>query len=289
MSRPPVILDFDCSVGALPGARSLPLHGWQERIRFGCRWRQYRRLAEHLTPQLPRQRGCVFTGSGDYHHLTLLLLQRLPLNEKIRLIVCDNHPDNMRYPFGLHCGSWVYWASRLPQVAHIDVVGITSTDISDKHAWENHWTPLRHDRLTYWSIGTDNCWLRRIGATHGLRVFDCADRLLAALLNSLDTAMPVYLSIDKDVLNPDTVRTNWDQGQFQEWHLNTLISACSDRLIGADITGDVSAYTYQSRFKRWLSAADGQSLPPAAELTVWQAQHRHLNRRLLERLRQSWA
>ncbi len=86
--------------------------------------------------------GCVLLGSGDYHHVTQLLLERLPSDEPIHLIVCDNHPDNMRYPFGIHCGSWVYWASKLPQVARIDVLGISSSDIGWLHAVENHWSPL---------------------------------------------------------------------------------------------------------------------------------------------------
>ena len=36
MSRAPVILDFDRSVGALPGAMRIDLADWQEPIRFGC-------------------------------------------------------------------------------------------------------------------------------------------------------------------------------------------------------------------------------------------------------------
>ena len=76
--RPPLILDFDGAVSDIPGALTLPLQAWQEKIRFGCRWAQFRELETALHAQMPGDYGCVFTGSGDYHHLSQLLLNRLP-------------------------------------------------------------------------------------------------------------------------------------------------------------------------------------------------------------------
>ena len=98
----------------------------------------------------------------------------------------------------------------------------------------------------------------------------------------------MYLSIDKDVLSPEVVNTNWDQGEFLEQHLNELIDACEGRIIGADITGDVSAYHYESKFKRWLSASDGQEALPEAQVQIWQQQQNALNSRLVARINQGW-
>ena len=287
MTIAPLVLDFDGSVRGLPGAMHIPLHDWQERIRFASRWSHLRELSAHLASRADWTRRCVFTGSGDYHHLTLLLLQLLPNQRPLRLVVCDNHPDNMRYPFGVHCGSWVYWASRLPNVERIDVIGITSSDISARHALENHWGPLASGRVTYWSIGADARWLRWIGATGAGRDFPDAHGLMQAFVDTLEPHQPVYLSIDKDVLAPEVVRTNWDQGRLEEAHLHRLIQACDGRLVGADVTGEVSAYRYQSIVKRWLSAADGQSLPSPDELSVWQEQHAQVNRRLRDSIGRS--
>lgn len=290
--RPPLVLDFDGSVAAedFPQATRLDLHSWQERIRFGCRRSHFRELAAALMPLWPRDYGCVFTGSGDYHHLTYLLLQRLATGQACDVVVCDNHPDNMRYPFGIHCGSWVYWASKLPQVKHIHVLGIGSADIGLGHAWENHWSPLIGKKLTYWHMDVDTRWLRWLGAGASRRGYGDADALTADFLAVLadDDRPPVYLSIDKDVLSPQVVKTNWDQGVFEERHLNQLIDACRGRLIGADITGDVSAYRYQSRFKRWLSAADGQQEPTLEQATTWQRRQNLLNQRLAARIDSSW-
>jgi hypothetical protein len=127
-----------------------------------------------------------------------------------------------------------------------------------------------------------------IGAGRSNRAFSNADELMRAFLARFDRSLPVYLSIDKDVLSPEVVNTNWDQGEFLEQHLNDLISACQGRIIGADITGDVSAYHYESKFKRWLSASDGQEELPEAQVQIWQQQQNELNSRLVARINQGW-
>lgn len=281
---PPLVLDFDGSVTDLDGATVLPLSFWQQRIRFGARWPHWRQLTAESQKLLPERYGCVFTGSGDYHHLSYLLLQRLKVDRPVQLIVCDNHPDNMIYPFGIHCGSWVYHASRLPQIDKIHVLGIGSPDIGLGHAWENHLRPLLTKKLHYWSIGVDTRWLNWLGARECNHRFDNADSLMSAFLRQLGRD-PVYLSLDKDVLSPRVVQTNWDQGSFEVKHLELLIQACADRLVGMDVTGEVSSCNYQSRFKRWLSAADGQPLVSAREAGEWQREQNRLNQQLLTFLR----
>lgn len=289
--RQHVVLNFDNSAGIPVTAQNIDLACWQEQIRFGCRWKQFEQLEKSLVGQLqqPNQLGCVLLGSGDYHHLTQLLLQRFDSHKKIHLIVCDNHPDNMRYPFGIHCGSWVYWASRLTQIARIDVIGISSDDISLKHAWENHWSPLFKGKLHYWSIQQNATWTKWIGAGSSWHGYVEVEQLMSAFLAELQNIhLPIYLSIDKDVLSKDVVMTNWDQGHFAEEHLLNLIQACKDNLIGADITGDVSAFHYQNRFKRFLSESDGQREPSQLEISQWQILQQALNQRLLEYIDQAW-
>lgn len=290
--HPPVILNFDDS-SAQPDNdwHTIALQSWQEKIRFGCTWHDFKQLEAHLATQLPEAtaKTCHLLGSGDYHHLSYLLLSRLDPNTPIHLIVCDNHPDNMRYPFGIHCGSWVYWASQLPQVARIDVLGISSNDIGLSHAWENHWSPLKQGKLHYWSVQQEANWLKRIGAKHAHRNFTFPDALMADFLTTLQGVdLPVYLSIDKDILSKDVVRTNWDQGQFLEQHLDTLISACNNKLIGADITGDISVYQYKQWFKLFLSKLDAQENITDAQLVQWQIQQKSLNTRLINRINRAW-
>jgi len=285
----PIILDFDASVLALDADEMrIPLGQWQEAIRYSCSWSDFARLEEYLNIVLPDDYGCVFTGSGDFHHLTLLLLRRAlrsaDITGAVDLVVCDNHPDNMRYLFGLHCGSWVSHAAALKEVRHVHVLGICSPDISLPHAWENRLAPFIRRKLTYWSINTRADWLKYIGRSGFCRVFPTADSLIEAFLPVLGAASGVYLSIDKDVLSPDVVKTNWDQGIFVTEHLQTLITACRNVIAGADICGDVSEYVYAGRLKRFLSRLDGQKNLTSEQARQWQARQRDINISLLELL-----
>ena len=285
-----VILNFDDSTTVLGSLKQIDLRTWQESIRFGCSWKKFKQLSDQLNHQLADvdSLGCVLMGSGDYHHITQLLLSRI--ETPIHLIICDNHPDNMRYPFGIHCGSWVYWASRLAHVKRIDVIGICSADISLKHAWENHWSPLMKGKLHYWSIHQDASWMKWLGAKNNFHHFESANELMNCFIHELSCIdIPRYLSIDKDVLSESEVKTNWDQGEFLFQHLEQLIQACHLKLIGADITGDVSAYSYQSKFKRFLSESDGQNELDQEQIKLWQFEQAQMNQKLMELLEKAFA
>ncbi len=288
MARPPVVLDLDGSTGIPDGALHLALQDWQPRLRFGCRRQVLNAFERHLDTVLPAEYGTVLMGSGDFHHLSLPLVKRVAARRQrpLRLLVIDNHPDNMRYLFGVHCGSWVRRVAMLPQVSHVHVIGITSPDIGRGHAWENYLRPLLAGKLSYWSIGVDTSWSRLLGLRHAFRQFDSASLLTETVCEML-AANPedTYLSIDKDAFSPEVVRTNWDQGQLQEAQVMQMIDVLNGQLIASDITGDVSEYHHPSAWKRWLSAGDEQTLAIApATLREWQAQQQAMNRRLVARL-----
>ncbi|MFS8138481.1 MAG: arginase family protein, partial [Thermomonas sp.] len=247
------ILDLDNSVGALPGAARIALLDWHESLRFACSNRRLQAFANALKRVLPVASGPVFFGSGDFHHLSLPLIAAAAARQAapVRVIVLDNHPDNMRFPFGVHCGSWVSRVAALPTVARVDVAGITSHDIAAAHAWENRLLPLYRRKLHYWSIGVDVSWAARVGLGQVFHNFDDADAMSKALAESLtaDTSAS-YLSIDKDVLHPDVARSNWDQGCLQVVHVEAIIAALRPRLIGSDINGEVSLARYPQWWKR---------------------------------------
>lgn len=282
LANRPVVLDIDHSVGPLSGRLVLPLEHWQEAIRFGCSLKTMQRFDAMLDELLPATYGTVFTGSGDFHHLSWPLIARLPSQAPFQVVVLDNHPDNMRFPFGVHCGSWVRKVAMLPQVSHVHVLGITSTDIGGGHAWENYLTPLRCGKLSYWSIGVDTGWSRRLGLAQAFHGFDTPAAMVDAFveLQRKQTA-PSYLSIDKDVFAADVARTNWDQGQLQLDHARALIGSLRPGLLGSDINGEVSHYRYRSWWKRRLSAMDAQPAIDPAQLVGWQAQQHALNLQLL--------
>lgn len=280
------ILDFDSSVQPVDGAVSIPLQDRQERIRFACRMSALRRLQGEIEPQLPLDSVTVFMGSGDFHHVSYTLINRLRrLNVRMQVVVFDNHPDNMRYPFGIHCGSWVWHVSRLPFVARVHVAGITSSDVEGAHAIENHLAPLRSGNIVYWCVNRNLSALQRFGV-RASRSFDSIAAMLDALRREVDsTVEPVYLSIDKDVLSRDVVHTNWDQGVMRLDELESGVGMLQHRLIGSDVVGDVSLYRYRSRFKRLLSGLDRQPLIPTDSLDEWQMRHQEINRLLSLRLK----
>ena len=280
-----LILDFDDSVRPLPGTQTIALGTYQEAIRFGCRKKALYELGQSIGPALDARPPVIFMGSGDYHHVSYLIIERLrKLNTPIQVLVFDNHPDNMRYPFGIHCGSWVWHVSRLPFVARIHVVGITSTDVEGGRLWENHLTPLYSGKVAYWCVQRNLRAMRLMGIRHG-HAFPSVTATLNELFATLATTPePVYLSIDKDVLARDVVQTNWDQGVMRLEELTAAIRLLQGRIVASDVVGEVSSYRYRSPFKRFLSSLDRQPAIPERTLNEWQAQHQQVNRQLLSLL-----
>ena len=278
----PVILDIDQSLGDYPGQLRLPLQHWHERLRFACSSSTLCKFSRELNARLPSRHGTVLFGSGDFHHLSWPLIERCAADGPFQVVVLDNHPDNMRFPFGVHCGSWVRRVAALDCVSHVHVVGITSSDIDGAHAWENTLQPLLRGRLSYWSTGVDTGWARRFGLARQFRAFDSIDALVETFVHEqADVTEPTYLSIDKDVFSDDLVQTNWDQGSMQLDHALALIASLKTGIVGSDINGEVSVHRYRSRWKRWIAALDGQPTIAPAQIAEWQAAHHALNRALI--------
>jgi hypothetical protein len=265
-----LILDFDGSVAPLSGAETVSLSERQEEIRFACRPRSLDRLPD-FGPA-----GLVFLGSGDFHHVSWTLISRM--RRSMQVVVFDNHPDNMRYLFGIHCGSWVARVAKLPFVSRVHVAGITSSDVEGLHAIENHVGLLRSGKVVYWCVGRNLSALRRLGVRES-KTFDSTAAMLEGLREGLSDE-PLYLSIDKDVLVNTVVQTNWDQGVMRLDELETAIQMLSGRIVAADVVGDVSHYHYQSRFKRMLTAIDRQPVIPEESLPAWREAHRRVNEAL---------
>lgn len=278
-----LVLDIDGSLHGLEDVHTIELTEWQEAIRFGCSWSTWESFRRVLKKRLPDRYGPVCMGSGDFHHISHLLLDRVGHRAPFDVVVLDNHPDNMHFPFGIHCGSWVAHAARLPQIRRVHVLGITSTDVSWQHAWENQLLPIFQGKLRYWTVGVNTHWGQPLGLAKQMTAFGNAQALIDQFIAERESTIPgeVYLSIDKDVFAPHVARTNWDQGCFDLDNARQLIEALRGQLIGSDITGEVSVHHYQTGWKRWLSALDRQPPIPTESLDKWQAQQTAINRQLL--------
>ncbi|WP_349908715.1 arginase family protein, partial [Bacteroides caccae] len=137
------------------------------------------------------------------------------------LIVFDHHPDMQPPLFKgmLSCGSWV-------------------KDMLD-------WNMLCKKVVI---VGASDKLIRTVPEEYGQRVSFYSEATLAhekgwRNFSSAYIEGPVYLSIDKDVLNPASAVTDWDQGSFSLQELEELLAIVlrKERVVGIDICGECSA------------------------------------------------
>jgi hypothetical protein len=262
------ILDLDGSVTAQHGLRRLWPHvfaaqDWGTRIRLACTFAGFWEFQRHLetlfgpadeTPPL------TLYGSGDFHHVTLALLRRLatPFN----LLVLDKHPDWVRRVPVMHCGTWLAHALHLPTLRRVFHVG-GDLDFDNAYRWLAPWDELRTGRLVVlpavrrfergdWaSIPHEP--LRAQPAIPATQ--ERLDELLAPYRMELEQ-VPLYITVDKDVLTSDDAVVNWDSGHLTVAEAQAVTAAfttaANGRLAGVDLVGDWSPVRVDGWFRRVL-------------------------------------
>ena len=226
------------------------LRKWGPRIRLACRWGRFRKFERALARRLTQtDEPCLnFCGSGDFHHVTLALLRKVP--GPVNLLIIDKHPDWMRGVPILHCGTWLHHVSRLPQVRSIFHVG-GDLDFDNAYRWLAPVPLLRSGRLTVFPANrrfNGRLWERvphePIRPTlNGVMSERRLDRLLMPHRAAL-ASCPLYVSLDKDVLTASEAPVNWDSGEliFDEIRrvLRTFCAAARNQVAGIDVVGDWS-------------------------------------------------
>jgi hypothetical protein len=176
-----------------------------------------RRLSERLRAYGPR--GIHFLDDGDFHHVSAVFLGML--REPFELMVFDHHTDMQPSAFGndlLTCGSWVREVLlHNPNLSLVTIAGPPAASFAE-------------------TDGLDPALRAKI---HGVTAEECRD--LSADPARAGT-LPLYLSVDKDILRRGDAVTNWDQGDFTLEELLSLIRkmTAGRRIIGADICGGLS-------------------------------------------------
>ena len=200
-----------------------------------------------------------FMGSGDFHHVSALLLA-LALEQQskpVTVIHIDNHPDWVQFSGGIHCGSWVNSALANPMVAKVITIGVCSSDLRSPERKGANLAPLAAGRLELYpfehppsrvkaAYGSGASFEQMSGALYWKSIATFGEaNFLDRLLSRIKTEA-VYLTIDKDVLSTADAVTNWDQGRMRLPYVLWLINGIAGRhrIIGADVTGDYSTPSY---------------------------------------------
>eukprot|EP01087_Luapelamoeba_hula_P010736 TRINITY_DN2855_c0_g3_i1.p1 TRINITY_DN2855_c0_g3~~TRINITY_DN2855_c0_g3_i1.p1 ORF type:complete len:480 (+),score=95.01 TRINITY_DN2855_c0_g3_i1:53-1492(+) len=194
----------------------------------------------------------TFYGSNDYHHLALSLIRRI--RQPMNLVLLDNHPDYISCPFGTHCGSWFHQASSLPTVHQSFHFGGASGEWEDEVLCNTVFTPWSllksgkirvHPATESFSVqewkNVSTTPVREMEYTF-LSLERCR-RLLAPYREEL-AARPLYITLDKDVMNTHDCIQNWDSGYLTKREvftlIQTLVEMSNGQLIAIDVTGDWS-------------------------------------------------
>lgn len=159
-----------------------------------------------------------FIDSGNYHYVTYLMLEKI--HKPFILVLFDHHTDMQPSFFRelMSCGCWV--KKVLDENKYIEKVIIIGakekqiTSIEEKYK----------DRIISFSeefIKKEYNW----------------EHFSKKYIN-----LPIYISIDKDIINPEEAKTDWDQGNLTLKELKTIYTGiCKEhQIIGIDICGDSS-------------------------------------------------
>ena len=145
--------------------------------------------------------------SGNYHHLSRVYLDLI--KEPYNLVVYDNHTDMQFSAFGniLSCGSWIADAyESLYYLKKIIVIGANSKYI-EACEFNKDERVIFADSINEVSLGND---------------------------------LPIYISVDKDVISENEFISDWDQGSMSLAVLKKEMEFLIDRfrVIGTDICGE---------------------------------------------------
>lgn len=244
----------------------------------------------------------TFLGSGDFHHITSLLLDQF--DEEFGVIVFDLHPDWDMLTFSLGCGSWVNRSLGKKNILKFILMGVSSRDISTFRIQTGNLNALKNDRAEIYpySHAPTLSFLRKV--PDNLSINSRRNPLFTRIYwNELKNVnlvefflhvlrrfplKKVYVSIDKDCLKDEYALTNWEEGRMSLKELLLMLKMIKENLdiIGLDIVGDYSRPDVKGPFKKIASYLDhpkdirANTLSPAGVTRL----NEETNLRILERL-----
>ncbi len=159
--------------------------------------------------------GVRFLDSGNYHYMTRIWLEKI--HTPFRLLVFDHHTDMQPPAFGglLSCGGWIADAlTELPLLRRVDLCGPGKEE-------------FMRDRASLGEAG------------ERVHLFSPEE----------ESDLPLYLSIDKDVLCMEDASTGWSQGNMRLGELLAVLKSLGEKntILGADICGECAREDFGKR------------------------------------------
>ncbi|MEN1968059.1 arginase family protein [Lentibacillus sp. N15] len=232
MERHITVLDFDQT------------YSRQSFLHKSCRWIDLQEMSGtnlfcerdtlfHISQQLKQHTNPItLLGSGNYHYVSFLLLSQL--QAPFTLILFDHHTDMLPSPNEslMSCGSWVYDSlQHLPFLKKIILIGVSND-------WQQHVPSSVVEKVIAFSEKT----LHQDSAALG-----------TSIIQQIQTEN-VYISIDKDVLDPSEAITAWDHGTLRLNQLREIVHETMQQreVLGIDICGEypvtpTNEYSKQTR------------------------------------------
>lgn len=175
------------------------------------------RIAEEIEPYTGN--GIHFIDSGNYHYVSLLWISKIQV--PFRLLVFDNHTDMQLPAFGglLSCGGWIAASlEEMPMLTQVVLVG------PDEEAYAQVESEFRQ-KVQFLS-------------REKLELMN--DEEKKEFFENLGTDLPMYISVDKDVLCTEDAATTWSQGDLRLEELKSFLDIVLDRqqILGMDVCGE---------------------------------------------------
>lgn len=187
--------------------------------------------------------GIHYIDSGNYHYITKIITDHI--TEPFGLVMYDHHTDMQipMVPEMMSCGDWA--GQTLIQNKNLRQLVVVGPPESDIEQTLESYSGSQSGRLLTFSAE------------------DLHGDLLENKLKHIRTDLPLYISIDKDVLGTEYTETNWSQGDMSIDGLERLLSvflggqgeekntdACRNderyaggirhsRILGVDVCGEV--------------------------------------------------
>ncbi|WP_010632072.1 arginase family protein [Sporolactobacillus vineae] len=176
-------------------------------------------------------KGLTFIGSGNYHYVALALMQEI--RRPFTLVLFDHHTDLNAGQIGplLSCGSWVSHAiQEVPELKKVIMIG------PDPRSARDVPQPIRRQVVI---------------------IPDHSTPAAGQLLKLIQTDT-VQISVDKDVLSTDEVKTNWSQGRMRSDTLLPLVRTLIEdkRIASMDVCGGWPIRPHEHfnpQIRTWLS------------------------------------